>query len=470
MRRPWPLRLLLVANAVSVTGTAMTVLALPWFVLVTTGSAGRTGLAAACEMLPMVLASAFGGPLIDTLGARRSAIASDLLSAGGIALVPLLHATVGLAFWQLCAVIAFVGLVRAPGQTARTVLLPQLTELAQLPIERTAGAFDGVNRTGRMIGAPAAGGLIALLGPADVILVDAASFLVSGLLLTAALTGMAHERLAGPRYLAQLREGVVALRTDRLLLGMVAMVMVTNTVDAASASVLTPVFAREVLHSSVALGFLFGTFGLGAVLGTVLYGALGPRLPRWPVFTIAFLVVGLPKFAVLAAEPPHAVLYASQLVCGVGAGVLNPVLSVVELERIPPALQSRVFGVISAGALAGMPVGAVLGGWAVAQVGIRAALLAAGGVYLLATLSPVVWRSTWREMDAPASRTRDDDLDQHLDDVTDAQRPHRLGVGRDPEVRLPHGGASGDAEPLVLVDDDDLDGVRTRPAVQRELA
>src|SRR4051812_39157343 len=151
----------------------MTLLAVPWFVLQSTGSAAQTGIVGACETVPLVLASALGGPLIDRVGARRVAVGSDVFSGIGIALVPLLHATGALRFWQLCVLVALVGLTRAPGDTARAVLVPGLVRLAAMPLERATSAYDGVSRGARMVGGPVAGALIAAIGPADVLVVDA---------------------------------------------------------------------------------------------------------------------------------------------------------------------------------------------------------------------------------------------------------------------------------------------------------
>jgi MFS family permease len=396
-----PLRALYAANAVSLTGTAMTLLAVPWFVLVTTGSAGRTGVVAACETVPLVLASGLGGPLVDRVGARRAAVLSDVLSAVAVALVPLLSSTVGLAFWQLCLVVGLLGLVRAPGDTARHCLLPGLVERAQVPVERATSTYDGVSRGARMVGAPLAGALIALLGPADVLLVDAGTFVVSAVLVQRWVPTVRTTPLtADVGYARLLREGLQGLRGDRLLLSITTLVMVTNLLDAAFGSVLLPVYAREVLHSSVALGTMPGVFGLGALLGTIAYGTLGPRLPRWPVFTVAFLVVGAPRAGVFAGFPPYEVLLVLQLVCGLAAGSLNPVLTAVSLERVPDALRSRIWGVSSAGAELGMPLGALLAGLGVQHLGLRPVLLVVAGTYLLATLSPLVWAGTWRQMDA----------------------------------------------------------------------
>ena len=94
-----PLFALLLANAVSLTGNTLTFVAVPWFVLQTTGSAARTGLAGGAAFLAAVLAGLFGGPIVDRLGFRRTSVLADLASCASVAAIPLLHNTVGLAFW-----------------------------------------------------------------------------------------------------------------------------------------------------------------------------------------------------------------------------------------------------------------------------------------------------------------------------------------------------------------------------------
>src|SRR3954451_21058278 len=95
-----PVIALLGANTISLVGSQLTIVAIPWFVLITTGSAARTGLVAFCELIPTILASFFGGALVDRLGHRRTSITADLISGTTVAIIPLLHTTVGLAFWQ----------------------------------------------------------------------------------------------------------------------------------------------------------------------------------------------------------------------------------------------------------------------------------------------------------------------------------------------------------------------------------
>lgn len=110
----------------SVTGSQLTLIALPWFVLQTTGSATQTGLAGAFMSLPQFVSGVLGGAFVDRFGYRRVSIVADLVSGFGISLVPLLFATVGLPFWQLLALVFVGALLAVPGLTARRSLLPDL--------------------------------------------------------------------------------------------------------------------------------------------------------------------------------------------------------------------------------------------------------------------------------------------------------------------------------------------------------
>src|SRR5581483_911140 len=78
---------LLAAEAISAIGTRMTMLAIPWLVLVNTGDPVKVGLVSAVEMLPYVLSGVLAAPLQDRLGARRTALISDVGSIGALAAI-----------------------------------------------------------------------------------------------------------------------------------------------------------------------------------------------------------------------------------------------------------------------------------------------------------------------------------------------------------------------------------------------
>src|SRR4051794_6232319 len=92
---------LLAANAVSQVGNVVAVVALPWYVLETTGSAARTGVVAFATTLPLALGAVAAGPIVDRLGARRSSVLADLGAGAAIAAIPVLDRLGVLEFWLL---------------------------------------------------------------------------------------------------------------------------------------------------------------------------------------------------------------------------------------------------------------------------------------------------------------------------------------------------------------------------------
>ncbi|WP_052391513.1 MFS transporter [Streptomyces sp. NRRL B-24484] len=401
-----PLGALLTANLVSITGNALAGIGVPWFVLQTTGSASRAGLVAFCQMLPLAVSALAGGPVIDRIGRLRASVLSDVVCGTAVGLVPVLQWAGALRFWQLCVLMALNGLFQAPGETARQVLTPDLADRAGVPLARAMSLYTGASRGARLVGATAAGVLIALFGAGPVLLLDTATFGVSALLVA---LGVRHVPAAAPRrdgppaslrgYRDDLREGLVFLLRRRLLLAFTAVLMVTNGLDQGWRSVLLPVHAGRDLGGSVDLGLLAGLFAAGALGGSLLHAVLGPRLPRWSLYAGCLLVSGSPRMLVAAFAPGLLPLGVTLAVAGVASGILNTIVSTVLYELVPDALRSRVTGVLAAGVLLATPVGGLACGYLVDRAGLTAALVLLGGTYLLITLCPLVF-PVWRRMDS----------------------------------------------------------------------
>jgi len=391
MRR-LPLVALFVANAVSMTGSVLTLIAIPWFVLQTTGSAARAGLTAFASALAVVIASLFGGALVDRLGHRRTSILGDLTSGTAVALVPVLYYTVGLAFWQLLVLVFFANVFDAPGTTARTSLVPTVAESAGVSLERASATLQVVQRGARLVGAPSAGALIAILGASRLLWLDAATFgfsaLVIGLAISSPAVSMApsEDTAVSGGYLHQVREGFRYIGQDRLTRAIVLTVMVTNFLDAPLFSVIMPVSARRVLGSAVDLGLMVSAFGGGAVIGALGFGVVGHRLPRRAVFVACFIVLGLP-FWLLASLPPFPATLAALVVSGVASGPINPIIYTVVYERVPRAMLGRVFSAVTAGAFLAIPLGVLIAGYLIDALGIQITMIGVAASYLVVTLS-----------------------------------------------------------------------------------
>ena len=403
-----PLFALYTSNTVSAVGDVLTFLAVPWFVLQTTGSVVQTGLTAFFATASVAISALFGSAIVDRLGFRRASVVSDLASAAGVALIPLLYETVGLPFWALLALVFLAGLMTTPGATARTAMVPDLAELAHVRMERAIAASDGATRLSRFIGAPLAGILIAIVGPGNLLWIDAASFAFSALVIGRAVPAMlpamlpitlpqateksaAADDAAPRRFLAGLREGFAFIRRDPILFWPILVVLVTNLLDAGNSGVLLPVFVKQTYGSAVWLGAMVAATGGAAFLGTIAFGAIGHRLPRQLTLGVAFTIGGALRLFVPVGFAAHPlVIVALFAVCGLFIGQINPIFDTIAYERIPVALRARVFGVLTAGSMLGTPLGGLIAGGIEPVIGISASLLLFGVVYLLATTSLLV--------------------------------------------------------------------------------
>lgn len=368
-----PLCALLAANTVSCVGTFMTLVALPWFVLTTTGSAAMTGLTAMAVALPQVLAGFFAGSLVDRLGYKRTSVLADLAAGTTVALVPLAHHLAGLAFWQLLLLVFLGNLLNAPGNIARQSMLPDLIRLAGAEAGRANAWYQSTFNAGFLMGPLLAGLAISAIGASDVLFFDAATFAFSALAVAVAIPVLRAAHAPAGRYLDQLREGLRFIATDRALLGLAAATLGVSFLGPAFQSVILPVYARQVYASPLALGVLRGAFGGGTLLGTLLYGAWGTRLPRRPLFAGLFLACAVPV-GLLLLRPPL-ILAAAMLVATAAAfGPTVPIRATVYQERTPAGLRGRVFGTVAALGFTAAPLGTLLGGLAIARWGVIVAL------------------------------------------------------------------------------------------------
>jgi MFS family permease len=383
-----------IAETLSISGTRLSTIAIPWLVLTTTGSPVLTGVVAMAEMLPYVVAKALSGPLIDRIGPKRLALGCDLASVLVVGLVPLLALIGWLDFELLLPVVIAMGMLRGPSDAAKLSMVPHIAQLAAVPLERVTGVAGVIERLASTVGAAAAGGLIALVGPGLALALNALTFALAAFVVAA---GIPASRAAQPQartsYFSELREGFDFIRRDALLVGIVIMIATTNLLDAAYFSVLLPVWTQNAGYDAALLGLLFAVMSGASIAGAAIATATGERLPRLPVYIVAFLLTGLPRFVVFAIDVPLVAALAALALAGFASGFLNPILNAVIIERIPPGMIGRATALVGAFAWALIPFGGLVGGALIAVIGLSPTLWVTGLAYFVAALLPLTRRS-----------------------------------------------------------------------------
>ena len=376
--RHGPLRALLVAEIVSTTGSQMTWLALPWFVLITTGSPARMTLVMAAELLGI---GAFGlpsGALLQRFGARRTMLAADGLRAPLMLLVPVLHWEGALSFPVLLAIALALGVFGAPFFAAQRIIVPELLGEDERVIGQANALFQGAIRVTMLLGPPLGGVLIGWLGATSVLVVDAATYVCSFLLVglfvprraAAAPTEETRGVLTGLRFLA--REPLLRTWGTILIVGDIAW-------QAFFAAVPVLVVTHFGADARIA-GVLYAAFGVGAVIGNVIvFRFLLDRIDGMRLIALAapfqaaplwFLPLHLPAVALAGA------LFAS----GLANGFANPSLHSILTLRMPPAIRAKAMTAFMTVFAMTMPLGVLGAGPILSAFGARPLLMAIAAI------------------------------------------------------------------------------------------
>ncbi len=383
---------LLAAHIVSMLGTVVTTVAVPWLVLVSTGSAAKMGLISAAAVVPSLLAGVFATPLADRLGIRRTLIVAESVAA--LAMVGV-AATPEIGFLPLAALVAVKGALTGVGGRAQHVLLRPVSDAAGMQIIRTTAIYDGVGNLAMVTGAPLGGLLIFWLGPQGAIWFDAGSFALSGLLVAVLVhppAGAMPDRAAAAKesYLGALRRGVGHLWQDRLLVGMLVMTSVINLFTVANYAVFVPLWVDEKFGAAPAVGLILSAFACGAILGNILFTIFGPKLPQYLTFSISLVLCVAPRQLTLGLTDSLVVVMVVSVLCGVTQAAIRPILGAMLYARVPVDLQNRVFGMVNAVTSSSLAFGGTLAGLAVAGLGLQPAILLSGSLCLLVTLIPLL--------------------------------------------------------------------------------
>jgi MFS family permease len=371
---------LLAAEVVSTTGSAITFVALPWFVLVTSGSAGRMSVVLAAEVVPMALFGIPSGSVVARLGARATMLVSDLLRAPLIALVPLLHWTGHLSFAALVAIVFLVGVFTAPYISSQRTIIPELFGDDEKLVAKASGLFGGAGQLPIVIGPAIAGVLIALIGAPALLVVDGATFLFA----FAAVLAFVREGRRVPADDASrgVLAGVRYLASDTLLGPMtLTIIILDGAAGAIAVAVPLLAFTRYDRNPHVA-GWIFTSFGAGAVVGSLLVMKLLDRVAPLRLACLGMVLATLPLW-VVAFDVPWPVACASVALCGLFVPAVNAPLMGMISTRPPVALRAKVMTAVMTASGLGSPLGRILVGPVYGWGGNAGAwVLVAGGLSL----------------------------------------------------------------------------------------
>ncbi|MEU4103141.1 MFS transporter [Streptomyces tanashiensis] len=348
----------------------------------------------ACGFLPWLLFGLLGGAVADRVDQRRAMWAVDLVRAGLVAAfaaaVALGHATIALLL-----VLAFaLTTLQTLFDNAATALLPAL-----VPHETLAGAnarlMTGQQLAGGLLAGPAVPVLL-LAGPAVPYAADAVTYLLAALLIASLRTGAPERpaRPAGSTLRAEMAEGLAVLRADRALRWLCTATTLCNIGMGA-------LIATLVVHvtdgrptgtaGNTAYAATITAYALGAVAGGFLARRIAERTGRIrAVFLAGAVQTGC--LVLMGTVPVLAVSIGAMAVFGFMGTVWNVQQTTLMQERAPEGMLGRIAAAFRTLAVAGAPLGALLGGAAAAGLGPHTPALLAAALFALAvaSLTPLI--------------------------------------------------------------------------------
>jgi MFS family permease len=403
MLRDRRLLALLLAETISTTGTQMTWLALPWFVLTTTGSAGRMVIVLAAEAAGVVLSGVPGGSVLARLGSRRTMMVADAARAPLTLLVPILHWSGALSFPLLLILVFAIGALSTPYFAAQRAIVPELLGDDERQVSKANAFLQTATRVTMLLGPVSAGFLIAWFGAPSVIVIDAATFVVSFALVAAFVrTGPTAGVAAEER--GKFLDGLRFVVRDPLLRGWsVGFISGDAAWMAFFAAVPVLVVADYGADPRIA-GWIFAAFGVGAVIGNFASIRLQERTDG--LLLIATLVYGqaLPLWALVFHLPPAAISL-TLFISGLFNGLVNPSIHALVTLRAPREIRARVLGALGTVLMLSTPLGLAVSGPVLSTAGPHPVLIGFAAVQTAAMtlVSLVSFRARGARMvEAPA--------------------------------------------------------------------
>lgn len=380
------LGLVLVSRLVSDFGTGIAPIALAFGVLALSGGdAGSLGVVLLCAALPRVVFLLLGGVIADRVRSRARLMAGAEATAGAAHLVAGLLFISGHATVPALAVLAFVG------GSAASVYYPTSTGL--VPHLATGEDLQSANALMRLstsiagiLGTATGGVLVAVVGPGWGLVVDAATYAVSAVLLSLVRAGVRTGEPAQARtsMLGDLLHGWREFTSRRWVWLIVLLFALSNFGFTAAIGVLGPVLSLEAFEGASSWAAVLVSFSLGTLVGVVVAMRLKPQHPLL-VGMLAQVVIAAPLVA-MAVPTSLPVLVAVSFVCGVGVDVFEIMWTTSLQQHVPHESLSRVSSYDWFGSLALTPVALALAGPLATWLGLQGALWLCAGLGAAACL------------------------------------------------------------------------------------
>lgn len=356
---------LLLADLISRFGDSLDAIAYSWIMYEITGSESLMALIIGLNYIPTVLLQPFTGALVDRIKKKRLMVLTDILRLFIVAVLVLLYSAGRLTPLLLTALTLCTSTVEAFRMPAGNAILPMLLEPDCYTLGKAASY--SVSRASQLIGYALAGGLIAWIGSAGVLWIDAATFGISAVMIASIQVkerpkmGNIHPR----QILGDFRDGISFLKGSKSVQVITVIGIVINFGLMPLSVFQTPYVSDYLKMGPEMLSYIKILMILGMMGGA----AAAPKLTRFSKGKVD-LFAGIGMGVSIACmyitvmigntAARMVLLTLSMFLVGAGGGIINVIDGGCMMQAAPKDMMGRVSGLHYAIMEASMPIGSFL--------------------------------------------------------------------------------------------------------------
>ncbi len=379
-----------ISQCISLIGTWMQNVGQSWLVLELTGSAQKLSIISALQFFPMMLFSAFAGPIIDAFPKKKILLFTQTSLAILALLLAILTWTKLIQYWMVVILALLLGFVQLIDNPTRHAFVIELSgkEALTNAVALNSAAFN----LARMAGPAIAGLLIEIIGTGSCFFLNSVSF-IAVIITLLNLNTQVHASLKKPEsmkdILLQTKDGIIyTIRNKKILIPLLLLGIISLAII--NYNIMVPTFAKNVLlRTASGYGFLMTALGLGsftAALVLAVQSKKGPTLFRLYGgalgLSIAYILLSLQKNYTVSS-----VLLALIGFCTISLSTSTNAILQLESDNAHRGRVMSIYMLIFGGVT---PIGALYCGTIIEHFGIPVYLQVSGIIGIIASITAII--------------------------------------------------------------------------------
>lgn len=355
---------LFVANTISRLGDSIDAIAYSWMAYEITNSASWLAIIMGVNAIPTILFQPLVGALVERINQKKLMVLTDLGRGLIVFLTALFLITGDLTAWILLIFTFLNSTLEAFRMPAGMAVYPKIISKEKYTLATSLN--QSISQIAQIIGMAAAGFIIGLMGTGGAIMIDATTFIISGIILSflklKQSTSSEKMELSFKNYVIDLKEGLHYFKSHKLVLVICLLGSLMNVVVFPIGSFQAVYINNTLGLAAIALSVSSIAFSLGMALTSYLYPKMSKHIPRYKLFLGSWGVLMVLLIA-LSLNGPHFIptviwimLFLTFFLSGCSLALLNIAANVSFMEHVEENYLARIGGLFNSMVMLATPI------------------------------------------------------------------------------------------------------------------